>query len=90
MRTGLEDEKLGYRGTFINEHLTIRMSKLLFAARDMAKDRNIASGWSSDLNILIKIRHPDILETIDDDAVIPTKTVRIMSYEDLEPYRVYR
>lgn len=84
-RTGLKDEKLGYRGTFINEHLT--RSKLLFAARNMAKDGKILSAWSFDGNIFIKVRDPDMPENLDDDAEIPTKIVRIMSFVDLEPYR---
>ena len=83
-RTGLKEEALGYRGIFINEHLTPKRSKLLYAARNLAKDGKIVAAWSYDGNILIKVRAPGYENVGDDfEGVIPTKVKRISSIEDL-------
>jgi exosome complex exonuclease DIS3/RRP44 len=59
-RTDLRHAHLGYRGTFINEHLTSIRSKQLYAARKLAKDGKIFSAWSTDGNVLIKIAVPGV------------------------------
>ena len=47
----------GYRGVFINEHLTRSRGKLLYLARRLVKSRQLNSAWTSDGVVLI--RHLD-------------------------------
>lgn len=44
----------GYRGVFINEHLTATRDQLFYQARKMVKDKQVLCAWTKDGTILIK------------------------------------
>lgn len=51
-RVGLK--KCGYKGIFVNEHLTYERSHLLYQARQLVKNDYLLGAWSFDGNIMIK------------------------------------
>ena len=75
-RTSLKDIGDKFKCIYVNEQLTSVRSNLLFEARSLVKAGNLLGAWSSDGNILIKAKHDD-----------GTPTLRIVSPQDLEPYR---
>ena len=46
----------GYRGVFINEHLTKARAKLLYEARRRVTSKQIKSAWSTDGSVFIKLK----------------------------------
>lgn len=66
----------GYRGVFINEHLTKSRSKLLYEARRRVKSNQLKSAWSSDGNILTRTT----------DAEGRDRVRKISSVNDLPEY----
>ncbi len=67
----------GHKDVFVNEDLTRYRSNVLYEARKLVKSKKLASAWSSDGNLLIKIEKDD-----------PTTIHRIQSAEDLNSFRV--
>lgn len=70
----------GYRGVFINEHLTRSRGTLLYEARRRVKSRQLKSAWSMDGAIMIKLN--DANPDINVDGTVK----RITSANDLPPY----
>ncbi|MEW8548017.1 MAG: hypothetical protein AB2693_31320 [Candidatus Thiodiazotropha sp.] len=52
----------GYRGVYINEHLTRTRSTLLYEARRRVKSKQLKSAWSTDGVVMVKLNdaNPDI------------------------------
>lgn len=67
----------GFRGVFVNEHLTKPRSKILYEARRRVKSKQLKSAWSSDGTILIK-HFDDSVQKITSENVLP-------SYVPLDP-----
>lgn len=70
----------GYRGVFINEHLTRSRGALLYEARRRVKSRQLKSAWSMDGAIMVKLN--DANPDINFDGTVK----RINSESDLPPY----
>ena len=70
----------GYRGVFINEHLTRSRGALLYEARRRVKSRQLKSAWSMDGAIMVKLN--DANPDINFDGTVK----RITSESDLPPY----
>lgn len=49
----------GYKGIFVNEHLTKARATLLFEARRRVKSKQLASAWSMDGTVMIKLTDAD-------------------------------
>lgn len=61
----------GYRGVFINEHLTRSRGKLLYQARRLVKSRQLKSAWTSDGVVLVK-HLDDTVRRITRETELPT------------------
>lgn len=70
----------GYRGVFINEHLTRSRGSLLYEARRRVKSRQLKSAWSMDGTIMVKLN--DANPDINFDGTVR----RITCESDLPPY----
>ena len=60
----------GYRGVYINEHLTTTRSKLLYQARRRVKSEQLKSAWSFDGVIFVK-HFDDTVERIFAESDLP-------------------
>lgn len=70
----------GYRGVFVNEHLTKTRGFLMYEARRRVKSKQLKSAWSIDGNVLAK------LNDADPDANFDGTVLRITSVNDLPAY----
>ena len=82
-RTDLKKTEHGLRGTYINEHLTQKRSKLLFEARKLAGNGKVLGAWSADGTILVKILSSGANPSDDNPC---TELIRIKTSDDLAAF----
>lgn len=70
----------GYKGVYINEHLTKSRSKLLYEARRRVKSKQFKSAWSTDGTVMVK------LYDADPEANFDGTLLRISSESELQEY----
>lgn len=70
----------GYKGVFINEHLTKSRGKLLYEARRRVKSKQLKSAWSIDGTVMVK------LNDADPDINFDGTVLRVSSEGDLPAY----
>lgn len=70
----------GYRGVYINEHLTKTRGNLLYEARRRVKSKQLKSAWSSDGVVMVK------LNDANPDTNYDGTVLRVTSERDLPAY----
>ena len=70
----------GYRGVYINEHLTMARGNLLYEARRRVKSKQLKSAWSSDGVVMVK------LNDANPDNNFDGTVLRVTSERDLPAY----
>ena len=70
----------GYRGVYINEHLTKARGNLLYEARRRVKSKQLKSAWSSDGVVMVK------LNDANPDNNFDGTVLRVTSERDLPAY----
>lgn len=76
----VQTKSRGYKGVFINEHLTKARSKLLYEARRRVKSKQLKNAWSNDGAVMIKLNDANPERNFDGTVM------KINSESDLPAY----